>query len=202
MRRTQDNGWWNRLLHDASGAEIAEAAVVLPLLFMLLFGIMWFARAFNIYTTVNRAARQGALAEAANNCATCGNAFRTSNDIRDNVVYPILIASHLDPAQVQNFNVQRDVVLNPGSPIIEHGAVVSLDYPYNFKLNGITCCPPRLSPILQNLTVRAQAQARQEEEQCHGRVNSGGAGLDMGHASREHFPLCGQSCGGMRALRS
>jgi len=105
----------------------------------------------------------GALAEAANNCATCGNAFRTSNDIRDNVVYPILIASHLDPAQVQNFNVQRDVVLNPGSPIIEHGAVVSLDYPYNFKLNGITCCPPRLSPILQNLTVRAQAQARQEE---------------------------------------
>lgn len=163
MRPTQNNGWWNRLLHDASGAEIAEAAVVLPLLFMLLFGIMWFARAFNIYTTVNRAARQGALAEAANNCATCGNAFRTSNDIRDNVVYPILIASHLDPAQVQNFNVQRDVILNPGSPIIEHGAVVSLDYPYNFKLNGITCCPPRLSPILQNLTVRAQAQARQEE---------------------------------------
>ncbi len=147
----------------AAGAEIAEAAVVLPLLFMLLFGIMWFARAYNIYTTVNRAARQGALAEAANNCATCGNAFRTSNDIRDNVVYPILIASHLDPAQVQNFNVQRDVVLNPGSPIIEHGAVVSLDYPYNFKLNGISCCPPRLSPILQNVMIRAQAQARQED---------------------------------------
>ncbi len=163
MTRTQNNSWRSRLLRDGAGAEIAEAAVVLPLLFMLLFGIMWFARAYNIYTTVNRAARQGALAEAANSCATCGNAFRTSNDIRDNVVYPILIASHLDPAQVQNFNVQRDVVLNPGSPIIEHGAVVSLDYPYNFKLNGISCCPPRLSPILQNVTIRAQAQARQEE---------------------------------------
>src|SRR4029078_3438282 len=83
MRRTQSNGWWDGLLHDASGAEIAAGAVVLPLLFMLLFGIMWFARAFNIYTTVNRAARQGALAEAANNCATCGNSFRTSNDIRE-----------------------------------------------------------------------------------------------------------------------
>ncbi len=163
MKQTQKNSWGRRLLQDAAGAEIAEAAVVLPLLFMLLFGIMWFARAFNIYTTVNRAARQGALAEAANNCATCGNASRAPNDIRDNVVYPILIASHLDPAQVQNFNVQRDVILNPGSPIIEHGSVVSLDYPYNFKLNGFSCCPPRLTPILPNLTVRAQAQARQEE---------------------------------------
>ena len=76
MKRTQDNSWWSRLLRDSSGAEIAEAAVVLPLLFMLLFGIMWFARAFNIYTTVNRAARQGALAAAANNCATCGNTLR------------------------------------------------------------------------------------------------------------------------------
>ncbi|MGZ4731240.1 MAG: TadE/TadG family type IV pilus assembly protein [Terriglobales bacterium] len=163
MKQTRNNSWGSRLLRDASGAEIAEAAVVLPLLFMMLFGIMWFARAFNIYTTVNRAARLGALAEAANNCATCGNAFRTSNDIRDNVVYPILIASHLDPGQVQNFNVQRDVILNPGSPIIEHGAVVSLDYPFNFKLNGISCCPPRLSPITQGVMIRAQAQARQED---------------------------------------
>lgn len=163
MKQTRNDRWKRRLLHDASGAEIAEAAVILPLLFMLLFGIMWFARAFNIYTTVNRAARQGALAEAANNCATCGNVSRTLPDIRDNVVYPILIASHLDTAQVQNFNVQRDVILNPGSPILERGSVVSLDYPYNFKLNGVTCCPLRLSPILPNVTVRAQAQARQEE---------------------------------------
>jgi len=163
MTRTQNKSWVSRLLRDASGAEIAEAAVVLPLLFMMLFGIMWFARAFNIYTTVNRAARQGALAEAANNCATCGNSSRTSNDIRDNVVYPILIASHLDPGQVQNFNVQRDVILNPGSPIIEHGTVVSLDYPFNFKLNGLSCCPPRLSPLTTGVMIRAQAQARQED---------------------------------------
>ena len=139
MKQIRKYRWKSRLLQDASGAEIAEAAVILPLLFMLLFGIMWFARAFNIYTTVNRAAREGALAEAANNCVTCGNAFRLPNDIRDNVVYPILLASHLDPAQVQNFNVQRDVILNPGSPMLERGAVVSLDYPYNFKLTGVTC---------------------------------------------------------------
>lgn len=165
MKRTacEKDSWWRRLHREASGAEIAEAAVILPLLFMLLFGIMWFARAFNIYATVNRAARQGALAEAANNCATCGNIPRNPAYIQNNVVNPILTAAHLDPAQVQNFNVQRDVILNPGSPLIERGSVVSLDYPFDFRLNGISCCPPRLSPITTGVVIRAQAQARQED---------------------------------------
>ncbi len=74
MLAENEIGDW--LGRETSGAEIAEAAVVLPLLFMLLFGIMWFARAFNIYTTINRAAREGALAAAAHNCATCGNTRR------------------------------------------------------------------------------------------------------------------------------
>lgn len=151
-----------RLARETSGAEIAEAAVVLPLLFMLLFGIMWFARAFNIYTTVNRAVREGALVASAPNCATCGNIPQNSAFIQNNVVNPILNASHLDPGQVQNFNVQRDVILNPGAPVLEYGAVVSFDYPYNFKLNGISCCPPTLSPITTGVLIRAQAEARQE----------------------------------------
>jgi coenzyme F420-reducing hydrogenase gamma subunit len=163
MKHRQSNRWWNRFLHDASGAEIAEAAVVLPLLFMLLFGIMWFARAFNIYTTVNRAARQGALVAAANNCATCGNIPRTSAYIQNSVVNPILLASHLDPGQVQNFSVLWNQPLNPSSPLVEHGTVVTLDYPFAFKLNGISCCPPRLSPITQGVTIRAKAEARQED---------------------------------------
>jgi len=163
MTQTQNNSWWSRLFRDGSGAEIAEAAVVLPLLFMLLFGIMWFARAYNIYTTVNRAARQGALAAAANNCATCGNIPRTPFYIQNNVVNPILVASHLDPGQVQNFSVLWNQPLNPSSPLVEHGTVVTLDYPFAFKLNGISCCPPRLSPITQGVTIRAKAEARQEE---------------------------------------
>jgi hypothetical protein len=152
-----------RLAWETSGAEIAEAAVVLPLLFMLLFGIMWFARAFNIYTTINRAARQGALAAAANNCATCGNARQSVVNIQTNVVNPILTAAHLDPGQVQNFSVLWDQPLNPGTPPVEYGAVVSLQYPYSFKLNGMSCCPPTLTPITNGIIMTAQATARQEE---------------------------------------
>jgi Flp pilus assembly protein TadG len=148
---------------ETSGAEIAEAAVILPLLFMLLFGIMWFARAFNIYTTINRAARQGALVAATNNCATCGNTAPTQAYIQTNVVNPILTAAHLDPAQVQNFTVTQNVILNPGSPQIEIGTVVSMQYPYNFKMNGLSCCPPALTPITTGVTMTATAQARQED---------------------------------------
>jgi Flp pilus assembly protein TadG len=151
------------LTRETAGAEIAEAAVVLPLLFMLLFGIMWFARAFNIYTTINRAARQGALAAAANNCATCGNARQTQANIQTNVVNPILTAAHLDPGQVQNFTVLWDQPLNPGTPPVEYGAVVSLQYPYSFKLNGLSCCPPALTPITTGIVMTAQAQVRQED---------------------------------------
>jgi hypothetical protein len=53
--------------------------------------------------------------------------------------------------------------LNPSSPLVEHGTVVTLDYPFAFKLNGISCCPPRLSPITQGVTIRAKAEARQED---------------------------------------
>lgn len=159
MKQTQNKRWGRRLLHDASGAEIAEAAVVLPLLFMLLFGIMWFARAFNIYTTVNRAARQGALAAAAPNCATCGNTFPNQTDV-NNVVNPILTAAHLDPSQA-TITLMADVPLYPGSTLVDR--VVEVDYPFNFPLNGVTCCPLRLSPIIPNLVLKGKAQAQRED---------------------------------------
>ena len=45
-----------RQLKEERGAEIAEAAVVLPIAFMFLLGIVWFGRAFNIYSTITRSA--------------------------------------------------------------------------------------------------------------------------------------------------
>src|SRR5271167_4622862 len=63
-----------RQLATTDGAEIAEAALVLPLVFMLLLGIVWFGRAFNIYSTIQQAAQQGAITAARATCATCGDA--------------------------------------------------------------------------------------------------------------------------------
>ena len=156
-------GRFKQIVSESTGAEIAEAAFVLPLVIMLLLGIVWFGRAFNVYATVNRAAREGAQAAAASDCATCAQTIRDSAYIQTNVVNPILMASHIDPSQVTNFTLQQGVPLNPGSTPVELGMIVSFDYPYSFQLNRLTCCPVSVAPINMGITITAQAQARQED---------------------------------------
>lgn len=86
-----------RLLRDADGSEIAEAAAVLPLMFMVLLGIFWFGQAFRIYGTVSYAARAAARSAAAPYCSTC----TAANSAGQNAVASYkaaMIAAHMDPA--------------------------------------------------------------------------------------------------------
>src|ERR1700734_3638484 len=87
-------------LRNTEGAEIAEAAVVLPLLFMLLLGIVWFGRAFNIYSTIQQAAQQGAITAARASCATCGDNAPLAATV-DAVIDKVMQASSLDITQIQ-----------------------------------------------------------------------------------------------------
>lgn len=100
-----------RLLIETRGAEIAEAAAVLPLMFMMLLGIFWFGQAFSIYGAITRAAQEGARAGAAPYCATCnGNTLTQYATNAANATQAALIASNLNPALAQypsnpsNFN--------------------------------------------------------------------------------------------------
>jgi Flp pilus assembly protein TadG len=143
------------------GAQIAEFAAVVPMLVMMIFGILWFGRAFNIYTTVNRATRSAAEAAALHTCATCGNGTTSRDDILTNVVDPILAASHLAPPDNADFDVVPTTLTLPsGSTVTIY--VAHLNYPYNVKLNGITCCPPALTPVTMGVTIRARAQSQEE----------------------------------------
>jgi uncharacterized iron-regulated membrane protein len=60
-----------KILTGSVGSEIAEAALVIPIFFMIMLGIYWFGRAFNTYATINHAAREGARLAVAQTCATC-----------------------------------------------------------------------------------------------------------------------------------
>jgi hypothetical protein len=164
---------------STDGAEIAEAALVLPLVFMLLFGIVWFGRAFNIYSTIQQAAHQGAIFTARGTCVTCNNDFPTNNEVYNHVV-AVLHASSLDPnqittsaspvlfpcppplvggcAQYNKIWVCRSVQLNPtagaGQPL-QCGSAVSFQYPFQFYL-------PFTSLNMQQIILSAQAQSRME----------------------------------------
>jgi len=152
---------WKQLAGDSAGSEIAEAAFILPLVFALLLAIVWFGRAFNIYATLNRAAHEGAQAAAVVNCASCIQVPRNLTYIQTNVVNPILTASHVDPSAA-TVNLQQNVLMNPGGTPSEFGSVVTLTYPYGFRLNGLQCCPLTLAPINLGITLSAQARSRQE----------------------------------------
>jgi Flp pilus assembly protein TadG len=166
-----------RKLSRTDGAEIAEAALVLPLVFMLLLGIVWFGRAFNIYSTIQQAAQQGAITAARSTCVTCNNTQATDTTVAS-VVTSLMQSSSLDVAQIQatspaplfcvdppggacttrnNITICRNVQLNPAAGVqpLQCGTMVSFQYPFQFYL-------PFTSLNLQPIVMTAQAQSRME----------------------------------------
>jgi hypothetical protein len=92
------------LLKKDRGSEVAEAAVVLPVLFLLLFSIYWFGRGFNVYGTINHAAREGARAAAVPACANCATCSGPACDTPVvTAVNNALTAANLDPTLAQPF---------------------------------------------------------------------------------------------------
>ena len=170
------------LIFDSSGAEIAEAAAVLPIMFMVIVGIFWFGQAFSIYGTITRAAQDGARAATAPYCATCTtgntpavNAF--------NAVNSSLAAAHLDSGNIiplarwtpaaavdctagtavactnqGNVCVQSHIKLsNVAGASAVCGVSVSFEYPYQFWL-------PFTSLNKQGIQLQAVARVRMEEQ--------------------------------------
>ena len=152
-----------KIVTGAGGSEIAEAALVLPIFFMIMLGIYWFGRAFNTYATINHAAREGARVGVAQTCATCASLSiaQTTNLIAAQVTQS-LQASSLIPGQVTNlgavpaacgggsatcaqagnpkiwvcYNVQLQPTasLPAGSGAPACGVSVEFQYPYQFFL--------------------------------------------------------------------
>jgi hypothetical protein len=173
-----------RKLESTDGAEIAEAALVLPLVFMLLLGIVWFGRAFNIYSTITQAAQQGAITAARDACATCtgGNAVPDPAAV-DGAVVAVLEASSLQTGQIKQWEANKptpgvvscpapaptplctvtthhiwvcsSVLLNSSTQPAQCGAMVSFQYPFQFYL-------PFTSLNMQRIILSAQAQSRME----------------------------------------
>ena len=153
---------WRHLRQDERGSEIVEVAAIVPLFFLLLIGIFWFGRAYNIYETINRAAREGARVAAAPSCAQCGNAAPSATQVAA-AVNSALTASGIDPSQMQGYNYQVFQSLStpgtcPNPPTLPTapqvcGVVVSFTYPFNFRL-----------PFTAIDTVNLPAEARMKEE--------------------------------------
>lgn len=142
---------------------MVEMAVVLPLLLTLLVGTFWAARAYNIYETITRAAREGARVAVAPSCSACGNAVPSVANV-ENAVMNSLTASSIDTTKVQipsctgNLSSKicylRDIQLNASTPT-EFGVSVGFTYPFQFNL-------PFTSVDMVTINIATSVQMREE----------------------------------------
>ncbi len=168
------------LYQSDRGAQMAEAALVLPLVFLFMLGIFWFGRAYSIYATLTHAAREGNRLSTQPLCATCGNTVATADSVADRVS-AALLAAHLDPTLVTSqpasmcacsnqscggsyvacesvsggkaqVCIQDNVALYsyPGA-VAPCGNMVSLQYPFQVHL-------PFTSFNLEKINIRTQVQ--------------------------------------------
>lgn len=146
-----------RVAAEERGAEILEFAIVFPALCMLLIGMIWMGRAYNLYETITRAAREGARALVLTNCATCGNTSYTAAAVRTSFVEPVLTSDNLAPAKVSGYT-STYVWLDPGAtPPQQCGVAISFSYPFTFVL-------PFTSLNLTTISISTRVQMRMENQ--------------------------------------
>ena len=166
------------------GAEILEAALVLPILFFVIFAMIWLGLAFNVSSTLHRAARQALRSGVSPSCALCGNTLPTDTQIVDNVT-SVLQAAHLRTTKVtpysppfacqatpvpscttvQNVQICREVPLTCGSvacqtPPAACGAAPDLGARVSFAYQFDTPLPVG---AFRAITIRASAQSPGED---------------------------------------
>jgi Flp pilus assembly protein TadG len=126
MRKSAGRAW-RCFAGDTRGSEIAEFAMVVPLLFMFLMAIFWFGQAYSVYGTLTQASRAGARAAVAPVCATCAAATTpTQNAVA--AVTSAMTASHMNTVQLQPLGSWTPPALCPcGSASAACGAPVACD---------------------------------------------------------------------------
>jgi Flp pilus assembly protein TadG len=126
---------------DDRGAAAVEFALVLPILILLLFGIIEFARAWNVRQTLTDAAREGARVAVVNNQIVPAGTLVTRVD---SVVQAAARRAGLDLTRLQ---VTMDGISNG-----DVAAEVRLEYEYT-PLLGLVLAGPitmRTASVMRN----------------------------------------------------
>jgi hypothetical protein len=162
--------WFKHLRAMAAadvGTELVEFAIVVPLLVTLLLGIVWMGRAYNVYQTITRAAREGARYAVLPNSVADGNAFAdilsnscsTDTNAYNDHVAAALRADNLDPAQVLNYCQKTEWLENTYPK--QCGVVISFAYPVELAI-------PFTSLNATSIDIHTSAQMRLENQSSEG----------------------------------
>lgn len=104
----------NRIERRERGAVLVEAALIMPLIILLIFGLVEFSRAYNTKVTVTHAAREGVRELALHNDSAAAEAVA------------INAATTLDPASMTFTSGTCDV---NGDPV-----EFTISYPFHYSI--------------------------------------------------------------------
>jgi Flp pilus assembly protein TadG len=139
------------------GADVFEAALVLPILLTLFLAFWSFGRGWDTYQTMTRAAREGARQAVTTNCATCGNVAYTDTQIRDQFVFPALQAAGLDTSNtlLQSSYTQGYTWMDSAHLVC--GIYIKFSYPYTIHI-PFTPVPMTTITLTTNVQMRMENQ--------------------------------------------
>lgn len=149
------------------GAELFEFAIVVPLLMMLLIGIVWVGRAYNVYESITRACREGTRYAVLPSSVADGNAYpdpltascSSGTSTYNDYIVPALEADGLNPKEVKNY-CQKTNWLD-STEQRQCGITISFSYPFQFDI-------PFTSLRFTTIDIPTQAQMRLENDQAGG----------------------------------
>ncbi|HEV2388216.1 MAG TPA: TadE/TadG family type IV pilus assembly protein [Candidatus Acidoferrales bacterium] len=153
-----------------TGQELVEFALVIAVLMMLMLGVVVFSRAYNIYQSITRAAREGARVAALPSSVNKGDTFldgntsgSTGDTVFQKVIAPALVAASLDPNQVVNYT-ETIGMLNAGDAAPQCGVRINFQYPVHINI-------PFTAATFSTFNVTTNVQMRREDQS----VGLGGA---------------------------
>ncbi len=128
-----------------NGQTLVELAIILPLLFILIFGIIEFGRYMYMKNSVTNAAREGARKAAV-----------TKNPWSETTVRDYVISVSSLPLTTQNITIETIPAASPTNPSTNDAVIVTV----RTRFSSVV---PNLIPQFQNLTsIRASAAMRYE----------------------------------------
>jgi Flp pilus assembly protein TadG len=150
------------------GVEVVEFGLLLVVLLSLLFGIIALARAYNIYQSITRAAREGARMAVLPSSVAQGNQYmdptasatQSSSAIFNRYIAPALVAANLNPNDVIGYS-EKVEWLDPGDANQQCGVVVSFQYPYTLFI-------PFTTENLTTINIPTHVQMRRENQPSGG----------------------------------
>lgn len=134
------------------GTEVLEVALSVPIVLVIILGLYSLGRAWDVYQTMVRAAREGVRQAVTTNCATCGNTSYSASTVQSDFVYPMLQAAGIDTSGIQNYT-QGYTWLDSADTVC--GAYISFQYPYKLQI-------PYMPGSIASVTLKTDVQMRLE----------------------------------------